>query len=140
MLYLIIVSVVWYLSTRYFRRKLVGKWTSIAAGLALGLIASMVFTLMTGSKYAAPNPVSQTSAISTQAKLMSRDSFSNLIHGKNRNDVLAAVGPPSSRQQMSGQPELWYYNGLTYDPLTNRPDSSVQVVMGTWVVERINFY
>lgn len=70
----------------------------------------------------------------------SRAQFLALSRGRTAAQFLAIVGPPNSTQQ-TGSTQYWYYNGITYDPITGRVDDMVQVVVvyGLRVYD-MNFY
>ena len=55
-----------------------------------------------------------------------RDQFQARIMGKSVDQVIASVGRPDTTQENSGQ-WYWYYS-CSYDPITGRGDTHVQVV------------
>lgn len=96
----------------------------LTAGLAVALAAGGVWWLR-------PAPAAEPPA-------RSRSEFTRLVMGKPAVEVLAAVGPPDSTSE-DAQARYWHYKRRTRDPLTDAPDTDVQVVLEGETVTAINY-
>lgn len=54
-------------------------------------------------------------------------------------DIEKLFGKPTSTQSV-GAIQLWYYSNVTYDPITDKIDRQVQVVIEDRLVTAINYY
>lgn len=67
-----------------------------------------------------------------------REEFKKLVMGRTKDQVMDAVGRPASTSEGGGF-EFWYYKHTTYDPISQKIDSSIQVCFKGGVVESISF-
>lgn len=54
-------------------------------------------------------------------------------------DIEKLFGKPTSTQ-LVGATQMWYYSNVTYDPITDKLDSKMQVVIEDRLVTAINYY
>ena len=57
-----------------------------------------------------------------------RDELRNLIIGKTQNQVIEIIRKPERTSDIATGHQLWYYNGISYDSVTDKVDYNVQVV------------
>jgi hypothetical protein len=143
MKYLIVWAVVWVCAAIYLRKRKSSLITSIGGGFILGLLSLAPLAYVVGDAPKENHPPTATNSPQpplrpTPAKI-SREKFVERFLGKSGQEVFDALGPPSYRQQSTSGPDLWYYEGITYDPLTNKEDNRVQLVILV-TVKDINFY
>jgi len=67
-----------------------------------------------------------------------RDEFRQLVMHQTKNDVLEYLGKPGDTQGV-GDMDLWYYDGITYDPITSNTDIRVQLMFQHGRVQNVNF-
>ena len=68
-----------------------------------------------------------------------REDFKARVMGKTKDEVLEAIGKPSSTSE-TGRLSSWYYKNRTFDPLTNKPDRFIVVSFGAdGKVRGVNF-
>lgn len=67
-----------------------------------------------------------------------RDTFRHLVYMKSQEEVLKAVGKPDTTQETGGM-VIWYYKGITKDPITEKIDYHVQLVFESGKVLRVNY-
>lgn len=72
-------------------------------------------------------------------KAYTRDDFRNLVHNKTKAQVIKEVGPPDETQLLADI-EMWYYRGMTLDPLSGRVDVRVQLIFQGGYLTQVNFY
>lgn len=77
-------------------------------------------------------------AVTAAAKKYTRKEFETLVMGKTEDEVLAAVGKPSSTSNNGGALR-WYYSDMTIDPVTSKPDVYIQVCFERGKVNLINY-
>ena len=70
---------------------------------------------------------------------MSRDELKKAIDKKSKEEVIEILGKPDEAQSL-GNMEMWYYTGITYDPLTETTDNMVQIAFENGRVTMINIY
>jgi hypothetical protein len=68
--------------------------------------------------------------IAACGRIYSRDDFTTAVMGKSEQEVLTAVGKPSSIKEDDAEHATWTYSGQTFD-LTNqnRVDSKTTVIL-----------
>jgi len=69
-----------------------------------------------------------------------REEFRKLVVGKNKKQIIEALGKPESTMDITSD-EIWNYDGsLVYDATTGIAQNSIQVVIRNGVAIRVNFY
>ena len=63
----------------------------------------------------------------TEMTVMTRSELKTAIVGKSKETVIQIIGKPEQTQDMGGM-ELWYYSGITYDPITENYDNMIQIM------------
>lgn len=74
-----------------------------------------------------------------QRKTYTRDDFRNLVRDKTKDQIIKLIGPPDLTQQIADL-EMWYYRGITVDPLSGRADAQVQLSFQGGYLARVSFY
>ncbi|MGZ5009401.1 MAG: hypothetical protein ACXV74_00400 [Methylobacter sp.] len=69
---------------------------------------------------------------------MLRDTFKYSVLRKTTDQVILAVGKPSTTQQAGGT-EYWNYHYATKDPITGKLDHNAQMVIENGYVRDVNF-
>ena len=70
---------------------------------------------------------------------MSRDEIKEAINNKSKEKALEILGNPEQTQSI-GSMEMWYYYGISYDPVTEVYDNMVQITFENGKVDMVNFY
>lgn len=73
-------------------------------------------------------------------KEWTRDEFKKLVMGKAKADIIKIVGRRPDRTSGDEAVELWHYDGVSHDPVADRPDRVAQIVIEKGVVTGVNFY
>lgn len=76
--------------------------------------------------------------VEPERKRYTRAEFTKLVTGKTQAEVIQAVGLPDSTQEVGGEP-VWYYKGITYDPVTGSTDHDAQLCFEEGIVGRVNY-
>lgn len=70
---------------------------------------------------------------------LSRDQFTRLVYGKNKQEVIAAVGKPDETSETAGIPH-WTYSYRTYDAVTGKADYRVYLTFGDGASVTATYY
>ena len=71
---------------------------------------------------------------------LSRDEIKEAINNKSKEKVIEVLGKPEQTQNL-GTMEMWYYYGISYDPIAETYDNMVQITFNEYgKVDMINFY
>jgi len=108
------------------------KW-----GAAIGVFLIQV-VLTGGILVAFDSDLQQEMNASTDASYYSHDDFRTLVAYKTEQEVLEILGSPSDNQDMGGM-KMWYYEGITYDSVTQNIDNMTQIRFSNGSVAQVNF-
>ena len=109
----------------------------LVAGLFVGGIAGFILSRAISSPRQ-QNDTGNASSSSSPSKVWLREDFRRTLVGKTPNEVIEAVGRPSSTRE-SGRELTWYYRDRTKDPVAGTLDSHAQVIFQNGVVVRVNY-
>ena len=70
---------------------------------------------------------------------MDKRDFKRLVYDKQEDEVIRAVGRPSSTQSIGGD-QIWYYNKIAVDPITGRRVDAQIVFPGGLTCQSVNWY
>lgn len=104
--------------------------------LIAGAIGVVIFISAIGKN--AKNHDAANGIASPERKIYTRAEFKKIVVGKTPDEVLKAVGKPTSTQE-NGDRITWYYDDVTRDPVTEKLDVSVQLVFEFGRVARVNY-
>ena len=109
-----------------------GGWVLVAAvglgGMIAGGVLTYALTVGRPGQVKPPEVVGTVPPDTAPArKLWTRDEFKAAVQGKSQADVISAVGRPDSTRDGEWGAQFWLYDGLTINPVTNKPDPSTRV-------------
>lgn len=131
---------VWFCAALYLLSRKASAVISIGGGFLLGCLSLIPTAILLGEKRISEEPRAVALSTSTAPVKFSREQFMVRFNGKPAQELLDILGPPSRRQQSTASPDYWYYTNVTYDTLTKKEDSSVQIVIELSRVKQIGFY
>jgi hypothetical protein len=110
-------------------RRKSGMSPGLVLGLVLGgvlfvtvIVGGLVFAVVAGPKAGA----TQRAADAAAARVWTRDEFRAAVMGKTPEEVIAAVGrPTSTSDHPDGSPWIWYYDGRVTNPATQQADDGI---------------
>lgn len=82
-----------------------------------------------------PQPPAGTQA---EKESRSRDKFEAFVQGKTEDEVMSALGRPSSTSKIMGS-TFWRYEKITYDPVSQKMDYSTSVEFENGKATKVSF-
>jgi hypothetical protein len=113
------------------------RWTLVLVAFALGSLSTLA---LVGGAYYAINRArqSQSPPPPRPRPVYSRQEFSRRVLGKSEEEVIEAVGRPDETSE-DDDARYWHFKKRTLDPLTQKKDTDVQVVIKGGKVADINY-
>ena len=112
------------------------RWGTAFLGFGLGAFCTLA--LGGGLLWAFLRWRSAEPAGPTKPPAVTRPEFTRLVLGKEKAEVIQAVGKPDGTSQ-DDQATYWHFKKRTRDPLTSKIDTDVQVVLNDGKVVSIHY-